>query len=83
MSQNISNYLRRSYLVNQLQQRIEAKSRIAIDPHCGNQGYEIGKQLGYTDALKEVVQLIKELPDEPKPTQRRKILGRPETFRQE
>lgn len=83
MSEIVTGYLKRAHLVNTLTQRIEAESRRVIDPASANQGYEIGKQLGYTDAMKEVIKLVKELPDEPKPTHPRRILGRPETFGQE
>lgn len=68
MSEIITGYLQRKHLVDQLKQRIEAKASAPVETG-ENQGYRLGHSLGYQDALKEVVQLIKELPDEPKPTQ--------------
>lgn len=68
MNEIITGYLQRKHLVDQLKQRIEAKASAPVETG-ENQGYRLGHSLGYQDALKEVVQLIKELPDEPKPTQ--------------
>lgn len=64
----ITGYLSRKQLIDQL--RTSAQRAASTPVEAGeNQGYRLGHSLGYQDALKEVMQLIKELPDEPKPTQ--------------
>lgn len=67
MSQTITGYLSRSYLLDTLREMIEAKSKIPVSSG-ENQGYELGHALGYVDALKEVAALVRDLPDDPKPT---------------
>lgn len=81
MSEIITGYLNRSSLVEELKARISDESHIPVSDGS-NQGYEIGKRLGYVDALKEVVELVKTLPDEQKPKGKRKIYGDPRTFRE-
>lgn len=77
MSEIISGYLQRKQVVQLLKQKIEDLSRIPVSSG-DNQGYELGRRLGYVDALKDCVTLIKELPDEPKP-KGRYVAGDPRT----
>lgn len=66
MNDIITGYLSRKQLITHLTDRIQAKAVAPVDSG-ENQGYRLGHSLGYQDAMKEIVQLVKELPDEPKP----------------
>lgn len=65
MSDQVTMYLRRDFFEKQLTEKIEAHSRQPV-PQGENQGYQLGHALGYTDALKEVREMLRNLPDEPK-----------------
>lgn len=71
-------YILRQMLDEELRKVTEAAARRIIPPG-ENQGYELGKALGYTDGLKMARALLKELPDEPRP-EKRIIWGRDTPF---
>ena len=62
----IVGYIKRGYLVSEIEKIIKERSQIPVESG-ESMGYELGHALGYVDALKYVLELVKQLPEEPKP----------------
>lgn len=71
-------YIQRRHLEEQLKAAIEDAARQVIPGD--NPAYQIGKQLGYSDGLKAAVDLLKALPDDPKPEGPGRIYNRSDTW---
>lgn len=65
MSEFNSGYLQRKHFIAELKNHLEQHSRVPVR-EGENQGYEIGKHLGYSDALRDVIKMVQQLPEEPK-----------------
>lgn len=77
MSNLNSGYIKRDHALKELQQILESKSKIPVGT-TDEKGYALGKALGYTDALRDVIGLIKDMPaEEQKPKAKRMIYGDP------
>lgn len=64
----IVGYINRSFLHDSISAQLLAKSREVI-PAGENQGYMLGHSLGYQDGLKAALELLSDLPDDPRPTE--------------
>ena len=63
----IIGYINREHLHDSIAGRLAAKAKEVI-PSGDNQGYHLGHSLGYQDGLKDALQLLADLPDDPRPT---------------
>lgn len=64
----IVGYINREHLHNSIAARLEEKGKEVI-PAGENQGYQLGHALGFQDGLKTALQLLSDLPDDPRSTQ--------------
>lgn len=71
-------YIRRDHLVEKLSAMSAAQKDRA--QATDSPGYDLGHRMGYIDAMKEAIEQVRMMPDDPKPTGHRKIYGRPESF---
>lgn len=74
-------YFSRKSLTQALQAELERVNNPFIQPG-DNQSYEIGKHLGYTDALHYAIALIEGAQPEDRRKGQHAIYGRPETFQE-
>ena len=61
-----SKYVERDHAIELVKERIAQHSSAVVAPG-ENESYRIGKHLGYSDALTDVLQLLKTMPEAKKP----------------
>lgn len=61
-----SKYVERAHAVELVKERI-AQHSVKVVAHGENEAYRLGKHLGYSDALTDVLQLLQTMPEAKKP----------------
>lgn len=64
---NIEGYIKRSLLQDGLTTKLTETAKLVV-PAGENQGYYLGYNLGMQDGIKLALQLLNELPDDPRST---------------